>query len=88
MDRHTALAFSAVLALAVVAGFVNGTIINQSMARKQAAAAEALAKDKVRVEHKCAMHSKVAEVPTKYVDGVGCYEKRFHRWELVQFPED
>jgi len=37
---------------------------------------------------KCAMHSKVAEVPTKYVAGVGCYEKKFHRWELVQFPED
>jgi len=85
MDRYTALTFLAALCLAVVAG---GAITNQDMARKQAAAAKASTKGRVSVEHKCAMHSKVAEVPTKYVDGVGCYEKRFHRWELVQFPED
>ena len=51
-------------------------------------AAPVQATEVVPLEDKCAIHSEVAGNPTKYVEGVGCYEKRFHRWELVQFPED
>jgi hypothetical protein len=39
-------------------------------------------------QDKCAMHAKITGYSTKYVDGIGCYEKRNFSWELVEFPED
>lgn len=40
------------------------------------------------VQDKCAMHAKITGYSTKYVDGIGCYEKRNFSWELVEFPEE